>query len=132
MNTSIFESRILTVRRLVALFGLATAFALFGGAGCAGGGEGDRCIPSPPFSHNDCNGDLVCTTIVDPATGATCGESYCCKADGTSTNSNCNPSLIAPAPDGAAGICPVPPSATATMPLPEAGTEAGEGGSSGD
>ena len=101
---------------------LATWFAL-GSAGCSGGGEGERCIPSPPFSHNDCNSGLVCTTIVDPTTGATCGESFCCKTDGTSTHPHCNPNLIAPALDGAPGICPVPPG-TATMPSPDAG-EAG-------
>ena len=130
MNTSTFENRASFARAFVLLVaGLAMA-----GAGCSGGGEGERCIPqvlpngSAGFSHNDCNNGLVCTTIVDPASGATCGESYCCKADGTSMHPNCNPSLIAPAPDGAAGICPVPTSSM-TMPPPPDGAAGNDGSS---
>ncbi len=109
MTTSTFEKRTALFPRIGSL-ALLLALASQTTA-CVGGREGDRCIPqSVGFSHNDCNSGLTCMTIVDPASGATCGESYCCPSDGTSTNPACNASLIGPLPDGAAGICPVPPS----------------------
>ena len=115
---------------LLALTGPTTA--------CDGGREGDRCVPqSVGFSHDDCNSGLTCTTIVDPASGATCGESYCCPSSGPSSNPYCNASLIAPAPDGAPGLCPVPATATTAAPAPsdasgETGGDDGPAASSGD
>lgn len=113
MTTSTFEKRTALFTRMGQL---ALVLALTGQTmGCDGGREGDRCVPvtlpngSSGFSHNDCNDGLTCTTIVDPASGATCGESYCCPTNGPSSNPYCNASLIGPAPDGAAGICPLPP-----------------------
>ena len=122
MTKSTFEKRFALFTRVGPL---ALLLALVGStAACDGGREGDRCVPqSVGFSHNDCNSGLTCTTIVDPASGATCGESYCCPSDGTSSNPYCNASLIGPAPDGAPGICPVP--ATATPPPSDASGEAG-------
>jgi hypothetical protein len=119
MTTSTLKKRTAISTRighLVILFGLAIP-----ALACVGGREGDRCIPvSAGFSHNDCYSGLTCTTIVDPVSGATCGESYCCPTDGLSGNPNCQPSLIGPLPDGAPGICPLP-----TTP-PAVSSDAGE------
>ena len=121
MTTSTFEKRTALFPRtgqLALLLALASQTIA-----CVGGREGDRCIPqSAGFSHNDCNSGLTCTTIVDPASGATCGESYCCPSDGTSSNPACNASLIGPLPDGGQGICPLP----ATPVVSDAASESGE------
>jgi hypothetical protein len=53
------------------------------GFGCGTPGEGDRCNPS--LSHDECSGDLVCTQPPN------CPENYCCPANGTSSNPNCQP-----------------------------------------
>jgi hypothetical protein len=64
--------------------------------GCDGGREGDRCIPTALFSHNDCNSGLTC---VQPAnTVNACAESYCCPTGGTSSNDYCNANLCPPIP----------------------------------
>ncbi len=78
---------------------VALALAMLVANGCDGGREGERC--NPLLSHDDCNGGLVCTQP------ATCAESYCCPANGSSTNPFCNGSACPPAPD-AGSASPTP------------------------
>jgi hypothetical protein len=121
MTTSTFEKRMALFTRIGQLvFVLVLASQTIA---CDGGREGDRCVAA--LSHNDCNDGFTCTTIIDNASGATCGESYCCPTTGTSSSPYCNASLIGPAPDGAPGVCPIPATAAPSNAGGDTGTEAG-------
>lgn len=101
-------------------------------AACAeggGGGEGDRC--NPALSHNECNGDLTCQIPADPATGATCGESYCCPTPATASgNDYCNGKNEAPLADGTLQ-CPIPASSSSTSSSSGSSSSAADAGDSG-
>ena len=58
-------------------------------------GSGERCVPSPPASHDECGSGLACTQP------ASCPENYCCPKDGTSNNPFCQPGCNG----GQASIC---------------------------
>jgi hypothetical protein len=88
MNSSIGQEHSARKRSIRNVLWMALAVLALSGSGCAGGGEGDRC--NPFFSHNDCNDPLVCTSFTLPGTMTACGESYCCPANGLSSNANCS------------------------------------------
>jgi hypothetical protein len=71
------------------------AFFTAVGFGCGTPNEGDRCNPS--LSHDECGGsNLVCAIPANcnpantPHSPYANGEAYCCPANGTSTNANCD------------------------------------------
>jgi hypothetical protein len=77
------------------LSGLAASLVLVVLA-CNQGSEGDRCNPiSAANGHDECGGGLKCTTPPN------CPESYCCPADGKSSNAFCQPGCNG----GAASAC---------------------------
>jgi len=88
--------------RLGALVAMSAALAVL--SACNQGAEGDRC--NPDLSHDECNSGLTCQQP------AQCPENYCCPANGTSSDPNCQPGCT---PGGVAALCASDPTALACV-----------------
>jgi len=64
---------------------VAGLFLAISAGGCSNTADGDRC--DPVLSHDECANGPTSVCMVP----TNCADAFCCKADGTSTEANCQP-----------------------------------------